>query len=99
MHSLELRFSNRAIHDIRTVLRYTRKVWGETQRESFSADLNEAFHSLRQYPSLGQREIGTNEETRSFPFSSYIITYVVGETSVTILRVQHQRMNPSQHSH
>ncbi len=87
-HSLSL--SDDARRDIRAILRYTRKVWGERQRNAYAERLAATLQDLARFPELGRQRDDLSAGLRSYPVGEHVIYYRVEPASVTILRVMHR---------
>ena len=52
--NIELTFSRRAESNIRNILQYTRKTWGEVQEEAYQGVLRAAFRRIQSLPDIGK---------------------------------------------
>jgi len=91
--SPSLNFSDDARRDIRSILRYTRKIWGERQRNAYAERLAATLQDLARYPHLGRLRDDLAAGLRSYPVGEHIVYYRVEPASITILRVLHSNMD------
>ena len=91
--SLRLDVSVDARRDFRSILRYTREVWGERQRNTYGARLESAMERLTHYPFLGEPRDDLRPGLRTRKASEHIIYYRVDEEAVTVLRLLHHTMD------
>ncbi|MGZ8362864.1 MAG: type II toxin-antitoxin system RelE/ParE family toxin [Caulobacteraceae bacterium] len=93
MRSLAL--SATAVADLQAVSRYSRKTWGEAQRNGYMAALSAAIFSLRENPERGRIRPEIDAAVRSLRVQRHLVFYEYDDTELRILRVTHERMDLS----
>jgi toxin ParE1/3/4 len=93
MSSRKLRFTSEARFDIRAILRYGRKIWGEKRRDAYSEQLNAAIASLTRFPNLGTNRDDISPGLRSIPVGEHVVYYRIGPHSIVIIRILHGTMD------
>lgn len=90
MAAPEPRLSSRATAELRSILRDSRRDWGEEQANRYQTTLNDAFHRLALFPELGVERADLGG-VRTFPVLQHLVVYRPRAYGVFILRVIHQR--------
>ena len=76
MHSF--RITPRARDDLKSIGRYTERIWGKTQRNIYQRDLKSRFASLAENPLLGKNRSDISEGYFSFPQGEHVVFYLTG---------------------
>lgn len=93
----DCRLAPEADRDIEGIARESVKRWGWDGAETSAADLHSALDLLATFPELG-RSIGhVRPGRRRLERASHVISYVLADTGLLIVRVSHRRMDPSKH--
>lgn len=87
----KVRLTVEARTDLRAILRYSRRTWGERQRDVYAARLSEAMDGLTWLPNLGRGREEAPVGLRSLPVGEHVVYYRVDSASVTIIRILHQK--------
>jgi toxin ParE1/3/4 len=82
-----------ADRDVRSILRYTQRTWGERQRDAYADDLARAMDELVDFPGLGRKRDDISLGLHSRPVREHVIYYLFDDVTVTIARVLHARMD------
>jgi toxin ParE1/3/4 len=90
---LTLQLSDLALDDLQDIFTYTVRTWGKAQGENYKAIIADAFAIICETPKIGY----IKEGIRIFPAEHHSILYRANKTTVYILRVLHERMEPSRH--
>jgi plasmid stabilization system protein ParE len=93
--SRNLRFTEEAVDDLRSVLEYTLTEWDVYQHDAFAARISASLEDLALFPEMGRALLGIDPSVRVRLVGSYGIYYRVSEAAVTIQRIVHGRMNPN----
>jgi toxin ParE1/3/4 len=93
MSLLKLAFSELARKDLRSILRYTLKTWGERQRDSYRQSIRDAALNLTQFPRLGETMEDVLPGIRSRKVGQHVIYYRLDDDTVTIVRILHEKMD------
>ncbi|MEA2595856.1 MAG: toxin ParE1/3/4 [Thermomicrobiales bacterium] len=91
--SRRLDYTAEARKDLRAILRYTRKVWGERQRDIYARLLTSAIEELTRYLFIGEERDDIPAEMRAKPVKQHVIFYRVDDQAVTIIRLLHAKMD------
>ncbi|HEU4854330.1 MAG TPA: type II toxin-antitoxin system RelE/ParE family toxin [Nitrosospira sp.] len=94
-HKFHLVFADLAQRDIDDILAYTLENRGAGQLEKYKIMLDTAFKEIEQNPDMGKS--GLLPGLRRFPAGSHVIFYRVDDTSISVIRVLHGRMDYSRH--
>ena len=65
----------RAQEDLKNIGRYSLKMWGRKQRNTYLKTLEKRFEWLAERPDRGQRRPDIQEEYFSYPQGSHIVFY------------------------
>ncbi|MEE4249965.1 MAG: type II toxin-antitoxin system RelE/ParE family toxin [Alcanivoracaceae bacterium] len=89
-----IRLSEAADSDLRKIAEETLQRWGEDQRDSYIAEIFEAFERLSATPDIAMQLDGVRKGYRKFPQGSHIIFFRKSAfQSIEIIRVLHKRMD------
>jgi toxin ParE1/3/4 len=91
----DLRLTADAEHDLRSILRYSERTWNEHQRNAYGQRIDDALQRLAQFPELGRSREDIGSGWRSYPVGEHTIYYQTDETSVTVFRILHRKMDVS----
>ncbi len=89
------RLTSGAKVSMRSIGRYTQKMWGETQRKKYLGTLDKRFRSLALHPGKGRTRDELREELRSYREGHHVIFYLTGKKEIIIIDILHERMEPS----
>ncbi|MFO1510000.1 MAG: type II toxin-antitoxin system RelE/ParE family toxin [Steroidobacteraceae bacterium] len=87
------RLTPRAYADLRNIALYTRKQWGDAQREKYMRALDGRFHWLAEHPRSGKHRPDITEGYYCFPQGSHLIFYLIGTAVIDIIGVPHKQMD------
>ena len=79
--------------DLKDLLKYTQKVWGEQQRKIYKAHFDHAFALLSEFPAGGQRRDELFIGCRCKLVEQHVIFYRLEENAVEVVRILHSRMD------
>jgi toxin ParE1/3/4 len=83
----------KAVADLKQVLSYSRKEWGDALAEDYLAGLEATCSSLGKFPRLG-RQAG---DYRRFRYERHVIFYRSERAQIIVVRILHERMVPKRH--
>jgi toxin ParE1/3/4 len=86
-----------ARRDIRSILVYTRKQWGQDARAAYEEALDRALMTMSENPRIGRAHDEIIAGLRSLRVRQHVIYYQVVGESVTVFRVLHGKMDAVQH--
>lgn len=95
--SLPVRLQPAARRDVRDLLAYTGKEWGNTQKDIYNNHLKNAFERLSHNPELGPAYDPIGSGLRAYRVQQHIIYYRIKLSEISILRILHYRMNAFEH--
>jgi len=79
--------------DLKDILKYTQKVWGERQRKTYKANFDKAFALLSEFPEGGMRRDELFIGCRCKTVAQHVIFYRLTQNAVEVLRIMHNRMD------
>ncbi|PTQ83155.1 toxin ParE1/3/4 [Nitrosospira multiformis] len=88
-------FADLAQRDIDDILAYTLENWGMEQLEKYKIMLDTAFKKIEQHPDIGMS--GLLPGLRRLSAGSHVIFYRVDDTSISVIRILHGRMDYFRH--
>ena len=88
---IEVIVSKRAQKDVSGIKIFTIEQWGEIKSSMTGRELKRAFHFLSEFPDCGQRVERKNVFARVVPRLPFVILYRRNPSTVTILRVIHNK--------
>jgi len=91
---LEVRVTRRAVNDLKTIARYTEQTWGKGQRNRYLKKFEERFKWLAENPKAGRHRLDLAEGYFSFPEGQHVVFYLITATSIDVIGVVHQEMDP-----
>jgi toxin ParE1/3/4 len=89
-----LRISEPAAADLSGIAAYTERVWGAAQKSRYLAEIQAALVHLRDTPAMGRTRDEIAENLRSFPVGRHVVYLRDTETTLLIVRILHQNMDP-----
>ena len=87
----------RASRDLHEILIFSAREWGLDQAERYVRDIHGAFERILADPALGTTLSLPRGTYRRLNAGSHAIYFTASDTTVTIIRVLHQRMNSDRH--
>ena len=90
--------SNKAKADLRDIGRYTQRQWGIDQRTKYLSALDSCFHEIAAKHIEGIECSYMRPDYRSWPVGKHVVFFRwLNDGLVEIVRVLHQRMEPTRH--
>lgn len=89
----DFRITPRARDDLKNIGRYTLKIWGREQRNTYLRNLDARFLWLAQNPQLGKHRPDIQEGYYCFPQGSHLVFYILRDNGIDIIGVPHQNMD------
>ncbi len=83
--------------DLDEIAAYTLREWGRRQLESYMDDLQETFSQLAYDPTAGVDQSNIWPGARRVHVNLHLVFFVATAYGVRILRVLHERMDPTLH--
>lgn len=85
--------ASEARRDFRDTLRFSRRQWGEDQRDRYARRLIGAMERLVQFPDLGERRDDLSKGLRGLSIEQHIIFCRVDDRAITVMRILHVKMD------
>ena len=90
--------TRKAKADLKSIGRYTQKIWGVNQRNTYLTEIDRAFHDISNNPNIGRNCDYIRSGYRKYKVGKHYIFYrEVSIEEVEIVRVLHERMDISRH--
>ena len=90
-------FSSDSKEDLKNIVRFTKRKWGNEKAVDYVAGLRKLAQSLAETPGVGKKRDDLDSELLSFPYVSHFLFYIVDPQGITIARVLHKNQEPSIH--
>lgn len=90
----EIRKTKKARQDLKNIWQYGFNEWGEEQADLYYDLLEAGISNLMEFPEMGRNREALRMGYRSLQIRRHIIFYTVIESTITIQRVLHERMEP-----
>ena len=92
------RFTKAAQGDLSQIWDYTEEQWGLRQAESYIEDVRAAVERVAADPDRGRPCDNVREGYRRYPTGRHLIFYVVNGGGIDVIRILHQRMDPTRYT-
>ncbi|RKZ58454.1 MAG: type II toxin-antitoxin system RelE/ParE family toxin [Gammaproteobacteria bacterium] len=86
-----------ADRDVKEILAYSVKSFGVAQTENYFEALKKCIELLADNPNMGNSAEDILPEYLRFPHESHIIFYKNLSSSILVVRILHERMDPKLH--
>ncbi len=83
--------------DLSSIWDYSRDHWGTEQAEAYIAEIRAAVERIAEDPRRGRPCDEIREGYRRYRTGSHLVFYVPRPDGVDVIRVLHERMDPSHH--
>ena len=94
---MKYQLTEEADRDVEEILAYSVKSFGVVQTQHYFEDLKECIELLSDNPDMGFSAEDILPEYLCFPHESHMIFYKNLSSSILVVRILHQRMNPGLH--
>lgn len=91
------RLTPAAQRDLSSIWDFTQDRWDEIQAEAYIGEIREAIERIARDPERGRRVDQIRNDYRRYSAGSHLIYYVERGSSVDVIRILHQRMDPTLH--
>ena len=95
--ALELRFARRAQIDLDMIYQHGAQAFGLPQADRYAVDMMACLDGLCDFPFTGTQVEAEQPDLRRRPCGAHVIFYLVTASSVEVVRILHQRMDPARH--
>ena len=89
----DFRITPRAAEDLKNIGRYTLKIWGKKQRDSYLRDLDQRFQWLADNPRSGKHRTDVQNGYYCFPQGSHLVFYLQRQGGIDIIGLPHKNMD------
>lgn len=97
MKIMHLVISLSAQNDLKEIYKYGRRNWSSAKSESYLNEIKNQMWMLTQQPLMGIDRSELLKESRSLMINRHTLFYRVTADNVEIIRVLHNRQDPSRH--
>lgn len=91
------RLTPAAQRDLSSIWDFTQERWDDDQAEIYISEIRAAIERIAAAPDRGRACDEIREGYRRYSIGSHLILYVQRTDGVDVIRVLHQRMDPSRH--
>lgn len=92
-----IRFTRLAIEDLKAIGRYTQKVWGRVQRDTYLSKLDKAIKAITLKPGVGKKCDHIRKGYQKYHIGRHLIFYRSIDSSIGVVRILHERMDIENH--
>lgn len=93
MSSRRIQFTPTARAELRRIIRFSRRTWGERQADTYRSTLDEAFARIAAFPEIGTPLPEYAEDVRRLTVAQHYAFYETLPNSVRVVRITHVRMD------
>lgn len=91
------RLTPAARRDLSGIWDYTQERWDARQAETYIGELRAAIERVAELPERGRRCDEVRATYRRYAVGSHLIFYVEADQGIDVIRILHQRMDPTRH--
>ncbi|GAA3776559.1 type II toxin-antitoxin system RelE/ParE family toxin [Microbacterium kribbense] len=91
------RLTPAAVRDLSSIWDFTAQRWDARQAESYVTEIRSAIERVAADPERGRTCDEIREGYRRYGIGSHLIFYVESAHGVDVIRILHQRMDPTRH--
>jgi toxin ParE1/3/4 len=91
------RLTPAAVRDLSSIWDFTAERWDARQAESYVTEIRAAIERVAADPERGRACDEIREGYRRYGIGSHLIFYVERAHGVDVIRIRHQRMDPTRH--
>lgn len=91
------RLTPAAQHDLSRIWDYTQQRWSSGQAETYMLEIKAAIERIADDPRRGRTCEEIRAGYRRYGIGSHMLFYIESADGVDIIRVLHQRMDPTRH--
>lgn len=94
---MKYQLTDEAANDVEKILAYSLDSFGAMQTEYYFAALKECINLLADNPNIGYGAEDILPEYLRFPYESHVVFYKKLTSSILVVRILHERMDPKLH--
>ena len=91
------RLTPAAQRDLSEIWDFTQKRWDVVQAEEYIAEIRDAIERVAKDPNRGRRCDEIRDGYRRYVVGSHLVFFVEYEDAIDVIRILHQRMDPTRH--
>lgn len=91
------RLTPAATRDLSSIWDYTEERWDVRQAETYVSEIRAAIERIAENPDRGRACDEIREGYRRYAIGSHLVFYLVHQDSADLIRILHQRMDPTRH--
>jgi len=91
------RLTPAAQRDLSEIWDFTQKRWDVVQAEEYIAEIRDAIERVAKEPNRGRRCDDIRDGYRRYVVGSHLVFFVEYEDAIDVIRILHQRMDPTRH--
>ncbi|MBS1908208.1 MAG: type II toxin-antitoxin system RelE/ParE family toxin [Actinobacteria bacterium] len=91
------RLTPAAVHDLSSIWDFTEERWDAGHAESYIAEIRAAIERVAVVPDRGRPCGEIRAGYRRYSIGSHLIFYIARSDGVDVIRILHQRMDPTRH--
>ncbi|WP_028280903.1 type II toxin-antitoxin system RelE/ParE family toxin [Arthrobacter sp. H5] len=92
-----IRLTPAAQKDLSSIWDFTQERWDENQAEIYISEMRAAIERIASDPHRGRTCDDIREGYRRYGIGSHLVFYIDKSDSVDVIRILHQRMDPTRH--
>ena len=91
------RLTPAAVRDLSSIWEDTEERWDAQQAETYLAEIRAAIERVAQRPERGRSCDDVREGYLRYAIGNHVIFYIANSHAVDVIRILHQRMDPTRH--
>ncbi len=91
------RLTPAAQRDLSSIWDHTQQRWGVRQAETYLTEIRAAIERIAEDPRRGRACDEIREGYHRYGIGSHLLFYIDGDDGVDVIRILHQRMDPTRH--
>ena len=90
-----VRYEPHALQDLKEIAAYTRRAWGRDQAKAYALKLAADLAKLRLFPERFAVHVPTGLGLRRMRSGHHFVYYRVSDEAVVVVRILHERRDPT----
>lgn len=91
------RLTPAAVRDLSSIWDYAEQRWDIRQAETYVSEIMAAIERIAENPGRGRTCDDIRQDYRRYAIGSHLVFYVARHDAVDVVRIVHQRMDPTRH--
>lgn len=92
-----VRYEPQALQDLKDLAGYTRRAWGRVQAKTYARKLAANIAKLQKFPDRFAIHAPSGLGLRRMRSGHHFVYYWVGDETVEVVRILHERRDPTRH--